>query len=78
MIEAKKDGIRNASAKMYNPSPMRTKGSAIVPIRLTLDAIRGRLTRWYATVHQSPVKTMTTKTIMIISDTSLYVANTDV
>ena len=37
----KKDGIRNASAKMYIPSPMRIKGRAMVPIRLTLDATRG-------------------------------------
>jgi hypothetical protein len=63
---------------MYIPSPMRIKGRAMVPIRLTLDATRGWLTRWYATMHQTPVKTMTTKTIMIISYTSWYAANTDV
>jgi hypothetical protein len=37
----KKDGIRNASVKMYIPSPIKIKGMVIVPIRLTLDAMRG-------------------------------------
>jgi hypothetical protein len=63
---------------MYIPTPMRTKGKMICPIRGILEATRGRFTRWYAAIHHTAVIAIKIVASAAIWFAALYFANNGV